>query len=163
VLLDLVQLDLEVVDLGLDALERVLVLLDVHLGILERLAGRLHLALACCQGRLARRERLGAGAESVAQRPGALMQQVEVAEVLGGRGHRSSSFLGSGFAGDPQPHGPRLFLGLRRPTKKAPDAWASGAWPGGQPVLSRKPSSCRLRTGCWSFRTALASICRTRS
>ena len=33
----------------------------------------------------------------------------------------------------------------------------------GQPVLSRKPSSCRLRTGCCSLRTALASIWRTRS
>ena len=28
---------------------------------------------------------------------------------------------------------------------------------------SRKFSSCRDRTGCWSFFTALASICRTRS
>ena len=28
---------------------------------------------------------------------------------------------------------------------------------------SRNPSSIRLRTGCCSFRTALASICRTRS
>src|SRR5262245_11279926 len=30
-------------------------------------------------------------------------------------------------------------------------------------VPSRKPSSCRLRTGCCSLRTALASIWRTRS
>ena len=33
-----------------------------------------------------------------------------------------------------------------------------------QPAMrSRNPANCPLRTGCWSLRTALASICRTRS
>ena len=54
----------------------------------------------------------------------------------------------------------------RRPSraqKKTAGRLATGGWWPVQPVLSRKPSSCRLRTGCWSLRTALASIWRTRS
>ena len=81
VLLDLVQLDLEVVDLGLDGLERVLVLLDLHLAVLERLAGGFQLGLAVGQGRLAGGQRLGPGSQPVSQRLGTLMQLVEVAEV----------------------------------------------------------------------------------
>ena len=69
VLLDLVELDLQVVDLGLDALERVLVLLDVHLGVLERLAGGLQLGLAVARAAWRAASVLGPEAEAVAQRP----------------------------------------------------------------------------------------------
>ena len=52
VLLDQVELDLQVVDLGFDALERVFVFLELNLAVLECLAGLFQFGLAVGQGRL---------------------------------------------------------------------------------------------------------------
>ncbi len=79
VLLDLVELDFEVVDLGFDALERVLVFLELDLGVLECLLGRLQFGLPAGEGRLAGGQRPGARGQSVSQGLGTLMQQVKVA------------------------------------------------------------------------------------
>ena len=89
VLLDLVELDLEIVDLGLLGLEGVLVLLELHLGVLERLAGFLDVGLAAGQGGLAGGQRPGGRGEAVAQGLGTLMEDVKVAEDFGGGGHES--------------------------------------------------------------------------
>ena len=52
VFLDLVQLDLEVIDLGVDALERVLVFIELNLAVLQRLLGGIELGLTGGKGRL---------------------------------------------------------------------------------------------------------------
>ena len=66
-----------------------LVLLELHLGVLERLACLLELGLAGRQGGLTGGQRLGGGGEAVAEGLGSLMKQVEVAEDFGGRAHGS--------------------------------------------------------------------------
>ena len=73
VLLDLVELGLQVIDLGLNALERVFVFLEMHLGILERLAGGFQFGLACREGQPAGGQGLGTGAQTIAQRSCTLM------------------------------------------------------------------------------------------
>ena len=62
VLLDLVELGFQIVDLGLLGLEDVLVLLEVHLGVLECFAGFFDLGLPAGQGGLPTGQRPGAEA-----------------------------------------------------------------------------------------------------
>ena len=62
VLLDLVELGLEIIDLGLLGLEGVLALLELDLGLLKRLAGFFDVGLAGSEGGLAGGERSGAEA-----------------------------------------------------------------------------------------------------
>ena len=85
ILLDQVELDPEVVGLGLLALEVVLVLLDRDLLVLERLAGFFQRLLSGFERQLPRGQGLGAGAEPVAQGLGPLVELVEVSERGGGR------------------------------------------------------------------------------
>ena len=99
VFLDLVELDLEVVDLGVDALERMFVFLELDLAVLQCLLGGFELGLPGGEGRLAGGQCSGAGSQSISQCLGTLMQQVKVAEVVGRRGHQSRSSLTSGFGG----------------------------------------------------------------
>ena len=176
VLLDLVELDLQVVDPGLLALEQVLALLSWTLASCSALAGVLQRRLARGERRLPGGERLGPRGQAVAKGLGPLVELVEFAEIGGGRGHRWVTLSGRGrrtpggtrtgslpMFYDSRVRGARLAVAPdQKKTAGRPKA-TGGLRIGGQPVLSRKPSSCRLRTGCWSLRTALASIWRTRS
>ena len=84
-LLDQVELDPEVVGLGLLALEVVLVLLDGDLLVLECLAGVFHRLLPSFEREPPRGQGLGAGGQPVAQGFRPLVEQVQVAEGRGGR------------------------------------------------------------------------------
>ena len=68
VLLDLIELDLEVVDLGIDALERMLVFLQLDLGVLQCLSGGFQFGLAVGESGLARRQGFWPGSQPVAER-----------------------------------------------------------------------------------------------
>ncbi len=92
VLLDRVELDLQVVDLGLNALNGVFLLLELHPGVLMRLLRGLQGGLAVGQGKLPGGEGLGSRGQPVANRLGALMKLMEFTEVGrgGGKGHDGS-------------------------------------------------------------------------
>ena len=159
VLLDLVELDLEIVDLGLLRLEGVLVLLELHLGVLERLARFLDVGLAGGQRGLAGGQRPGGGGEAVAKGLGALVEQVEVAENFGGGAHGSD-----GSVGDPERSVKTRWVWMWvRGQKKTAGRLSDRRLVAGSTGTLEEALELPARTGCWSLRMALASIWRTRS
>src|SRR5205814_1283476 len=155
-------------DLLVLRLQQHFLLVDAHLQLFQPILSLTQAVFLAGDVGLIRLELARALVHTALQVFGVLLEAMNLTQDHGGAGHRGVLLLLAPRGTGGPPVGWRLTGGTPVPRGRALNKKTAG--PFGPAVAchfrmlpSRKPSSCRLRTGCCSLRTALASICRTRS